>query len=69
MIFETEKGYTLAEIERDAGVKAMRWPYEWFSVIDVEGNWAQYDFVGSSEKMYLVLVDGEKVGPLPGEGE
>ncbi len=62
LAFSTTKTYTLAEIEDIAGKPATYSEVcETYSVVDVNGDFSQYDFTGEPSILTLICVDGEPV--------
>ncbi len=62
MKFKSDKTYTLAEIERLAGQKSTyNEHHNLYGVVDVAGDFAQYDFSGKPDCLTLVQYQGETV--------
>jgi len=58
--FTLHRKYTLAEIEHQAGAKTTFNEYhQLYSVVDMAGDFSQYDFAGKPDSLELVFVDGD----------
>lgn len=68
--FQVGQTYTAAEVEAATGSRitfttTRQHPTGIYSVNDVESDWSQYDFSGTSEALTLVMIDGESVQSVP----